>query len=157
MVDLVLILALVALGAWWHTRAPQAPTPAAVPGDSGFTLEDVDGNRHTYDGRGSLFIVLTAVGCGDCVNRIEADRAAVEEARKHGVPAWNLLVFADRAAGKQFLRSHNPTADRVLVDPDSAVSVKKYRGSDAAAWILVRDGKVAWQGAADLPALRAAF
>jgi len=171
MVDLVVILVLVAVAAWWHQarRGPGEPEPTVAvssPSPSGpaegpdgrtappFTLNDADGRPHSYDGKGGLFIVLTAIGCGDCLSRIEAqDRKAAEMARARGLPVWNLLVFADESAGRTFMTGHQPDADRVLVDPGGKVSVDVYRGSDAACWILVRGGRIVWQGGADLEAL----
>ncbi len=135
-----------------HPPPPASPQRAQDPWQApAFTLQDVDGHPFTYDGRsGPALIHLSAVGCGDCRARVPMDRANVEKAHQHGMAVWNILVFASRDSGRQFMRDTGPVADRFLVDPDGAVSVQKYRGSDASCWIVIdRRGRVAWQGGND--------
>jgi hypothetical protein len=143
---------------------PEPPSPQRplhigekVPG---FTLTDHHQQQVIYrPGQGPMFIVLTATGCQECLDRIDKqDSAAHEIAKESGLEVWNLLVFqsAERAPG--FVESYQPSADRILADPSSGVSVKLLGGSDSTCWMLIDEqGRLAYRGPVDQEALQKAL
>lgn len=152
--------------------APAATTAAAAPASAAngtvsigqqvpeFTLADADGGQTTHKaGEGPLLIVLTATGCGECLQRIQgADLKAYEMAQQANVPVWNLLVFHPNDRAAEFKEQHEPHAERVLADPTSDISVRMLGGSDATCWILLdREGKLAYRASTDPSALEKAL
>ena len=174
--ELCLVVSAVALFIHYQASEPGlvnvTPTPAAlikkVPaqpvsvGDAvpSFTLTDSRGEEVLYrKGVGPVFITLTATGCGDCLHRIKKeDVTAYEMAKESGVAVWNLLVFHPTEGAAGFAEQHRPSADRVMADPSSVVSVKTLGGSDATCWLLIdAEGRLAYRGPVDTAALKSAL
>lgn len=133
--------------------APRPPKVISI-GDSvpNFMLTNSHGELVQYNqGDGSLFISLTATGCGDCLRRIEAeDVTAFEMAKKSQLQVWNMLVYHPNSAAADFVNRHHPSADQVLADPQSEISVKTLGGSDSTCWLLIDGkGRLAYRGPAD--------
>ena len=114
-----------------------------------FTLPSADGEQITFDGQGKHLIVLSAVGCQDCRDRVPLDRTLAKMAQLRGVMVTNLLVFANERSATAFVSHYEPLADHFLVD-NGHVAVNLYRGSDDHCWIYVKDGRIIWQGPGDL-------
>ena len=123
-----------------------------------FSLPEVGGGTFTFE-KGPALIVLTAVGCQGCRERVgKVDKAAFDWARSQGIPVWNIFVYAGVEAGAAFKAEMNPSADRFLADADGSVSVGAYKGSDESCWILIGPASdIIWQGGTDLEALQKAW
>lgn len=108
---------------------------------------------------GPYLFVLTATGCGGCLERIGGtDREAHRLATRKGLKVLNLLVYQGLEGSSDFVKQHRPSADRVLCDPSADFSVRTLGGSDATCWILVDSkGRLAWRGPADPAALEVAL
>lgn len=147
------------------TPAPDSPPPAYQTVSMGqlvpdFTLTNADGGQTTHRaGEGPLLIVLTATGCGECLQRIDAaDQEGYEMAQQANVPVWNLLVFHPNDRAAEFKDQHKPHADQVLADPTSDISVRMLGGSDATCWIMLdKEGKLAYRAGAQPAALEQAL
>ncbi len=167
--DLVVVICLIACGAFlWHASSSRKPvsepsTPTPAPGARmapAFSLPVVGGSSFGYEGgKGPALIVLTAVGCQGCRERVgKIDAAAVAWARSQAIPVWNIFVYAGVEAGAAFKAEMNPSADRFLADADGSVSVGAYKGSDESCWILIGPASdIIWQGGTDLEALQKAW
>lgn len=172
--ELIFVIAIVAVVvAYFHqpappsTKDPLAPRPDFTPhliseGDPvpAFPLPDPKGKETIYQaGQGPILVVLTATGCGGCLQRIDnADREAYNKAHALGIPVWNMLVYQGVEGAQAFVDQHQPSADLVLCDPQSSVSVTTLGGSDATCWLLIdKSGKLAWRGPAEPEALTRAL
>ncbi|MBS2039964.1 hypothetical protein JST97_33570 [bacterium] len=161
--DLVILIALVGSGAYWmqhqgaQPNVQATPTPAAATSEPGnyfpdtappFELHSNLGPPRKFDGKGPLVVVLTAVGCGDCVTRIPRDKEIYEMAKKAGIPYYNILVYVqDDAQGAQFVAEHQPAGDDILNDPGGLVFVGKYKGSDNNCQMVIgRQGEFLYRG-----------
>ncbi|MFN8605929.1 MAG: hypothetical protein U0931_00245 [Vulcanimicrobiota bacterium] len=162
--DLVILIALVGSGAYWmhnqRSKPPAEPSPApVVSGTSApanyfpdtappFELHSNLGPPRKFDGKGPLVVVLTAVGCGDCVTRIPRDKEIYDLAKRANVPYYNVLVYVqDDAQGGQFVAEHQPAGDDILNDPGGLVFVGKYKGSDNNCQMVIgRQGEFLYRG-----------
>jgi AhpC/TSA family protein len=125
-----------------------------------FTLTNHQQEQVTYStGQGPIFIVLTATGCGECLERIgKEDSKAYELAKSSGLEVWNLLVYQSADGATRFVETHQPSADQILADSSSNVSVKTLGGSDSTCWILIDGkGRLAYRGPVDHDALQKAM
>lgn len=125
-----------------------------------FSLLDSEGEIVLHEqGQGPLFITLTARGCKGCMERVDsADVAAYEMAKKSEVTVWNMLVYHPDAGTAEFVRQFQPSADSIMADPKSDISVKMLGGSDSTCWLLLDDeGKLAYRGPVDLERLQDAL
>lgn len=149
-------------------KVPETPanTPATNrPLDIGdavptFSLQDKDRQQVTYtQGQGPILVVLTATGCRECLERISSeDVEARLLANSQKVEVWNLLVFQRPEGVAGFVEQRNPSADKVLADPSSEISVRMLGGSDQTCWLLIDgEGKLAYRGPVDLDALETAM
>ncbi len=153
--DLLIVLMLVAIGIYYSSNqdepAPEVASPekVVVKGE-GFTLPSRDGPV-TYSGEGPLLLVLTAPGCGGCLERIDQqDRSAYAMAHQAGIPVWNVLVYSSAASTSLFEKRFNPSADRLLGDPGGAVTVRRLGGSDSTCWMFFNGSTTPlWKGPAD--------
>ncbi len=136
-------------------RVPDFRLPASLPGES-----------FAYEGRGEgssegspVLIVLTATGCGECLGRVDGiDREAYALAKGVGAEVWNFLVYEAATGVPDFIVRRGPSADHVVADPESKVSVTTLGGSDTQCWLLIdRKGRLAWRGPAELEGLRTAL
>lgn len=121
-----------------------------------FSLTDQDQKTVTYnEGQGPLLIVLTATGCGECLERIsKEDVEAYNLAQARDLQVWNLLVFQNPGGVSSFVDQKSPSADEVLADPSSEISVRTLGGSDQTCWLLIDgEGRLAYRGPVDLTAL----
>ena len=169
--DLVIIFSVVALGAYLRQKPSEAPvatpTPvaAATQTSGGFPDKappfELPSNQGTtsFNGKGPLVVVLTAVGCGDCIQRIPRDEEIYEMARKAHVPYYNALVYVeDVAAGERFVKEHRPAADLVLYDPGGKVFVGQYLGSDNNCLMVIgRNGEFLYRGPENKEAMQKAI
>ena len=155
------------------SASPSAKTPGQAVtlriGDRvpGFRLPgSISGQEFVYESRqpGSperipIFIALTATGCGDCVDRVDGlDREAYTLAKQAGAEVWNFLVYQAATGVPDFIVRHGPSADQIVADPDSKISVTTLGGSDSQCWILIDgQGLLAWRGPAKLDGFKAAL
>jgi hypothetical protein len=157
-----------------QTSNPEAriePSPRTTPAFAGtplrvgdavphFSLQNHLGEVMEYQaGDGPLFITLTATGCGQCLARIEKeDMSAFEMASKAGVDVWNMLVFHPHERAGSFVTQYSPSANQVMADPDSGVSVKMLGGSDSTCWLLIDgEGRLVYRAGVNLEALDSAL
>lgn len=172
--DLVLVIAIIAGAAYWRQK-PLEPvpnnTPAVTPAPAAtaslafpttappFELHSNLGPPRKFDGKGPLVVVLTAVGCGDCITRIPRDNEIYAMAKKANVPYYNVLVYiADDAAGAKFVQEHQPAGDDILNDPGGSVFVGQYRGSDNNCQMVIgRQGEFLYRGPENKEAMQKAI
>ncbi len=162
--DVVFILVVCALSGmlYYNSRPSSEPQTSFTPGPDSvdFTLQDVNGEqRSPIEQPGPLLITLTSLGCQSCLSRVGAvDRETARLAAERGVPVWNIIVYAERAAAAAWVAEQDPAADLVLCDPDARVSVQQLGGSDLQCYILL-DGqhRKTWQGPADVGQLENAL
>ena len=114
-----------------------------------FTLPNLDGETVKFDGEGRHLLILSAVGCQDCRERVPIDRTLAKLANLKGVSVTNLLVFANERSATEFVSRCEPLADQFLVDTGQ-VAVNLLSGSDERCWLYIEDGQVVWQGPGDL-------
>jgi hypothetical protein len=160
--DLVVLIVLVASGAYWvqyQKPAPQqtpivmgtsAPAPANYFPDTAppWELHSNLGPPRKFEGKGPLVVVLTAVQCEGCLTRIPRDREIYDLAKKAHVPYYNVLVWAeDDAIGAKFVADHHPAGDDILNDPGGRVFVDQYKGSDNNCQMVIgRNGEFLYRG-----------
>jgi hypothetical protein len=178
-VEVCFILAVVAFLYHYETRDARANSPSVTPspvaiaefqppqaplriGDRvpSFELMDKDGSAVAYtSGSGPLLVVLTATGCGECLQRIDKEDAVAKEiAERAGAGVWNLLVYQNPSGVDEFVERYDPTADVILADPTAGVSVKLLGGSDSTCWLLIDgEGRLAYRGPVDEAALQKAM
>ncbi len=147
----MIIVALAAIGAIAGPTQPASTisAPFETRPAANFSLLNVMGERVDIETTERHLLILSAVACQDCRDRVERDRVVARIAEAHGFTVSNLLVFADQNTGPQFASRFEPYADHVLVD-DGQVAVNQYGGSDAMCWIVVEKERIVWQGPADL-------
>lgn len=155
-VSLIVVLCVGALfGVWYthrqkpYTEPPQFPAVSPATRSAGaFTLNDLEGHPVSYRADGKpLFVILTAVGCGECRARIPLDGEAVAAAHARGLRVWNILVYSGWDAGRGFRDQFHPAEDLILCDPSGSVAVNQLGGSDASCWIMIDgQGAIRWQG-----------
>jgi peroxiredoxin len=171
--ELLFVIGVVAVVVSYFQQAPssapgpEAPLAAFTPGLLSigqpvptFALSDPSGENVVYQaGQGPVMIVLTATGCGGCLERIDGlDREAYNKAKERGIPVWNLLVYQGVEGARAFQEQHQPSADLVLCDQKAEVSVATLGGSDATCWLLIdKQGKLAWRGPANSEGLSRAL
>lgn len=170
--DFVILLAVVAMGAYWlkpDLSPPKTtPTPVAAATQGANTFPDLAppfelhsnlGPPRKFEGKGPLVITLTAVGCGGCIERIPRDQELYQLAKKARIPYYNVLVYvADDASGAQFVQEHQPAADDVLNDPGGKVFVNQYKGSDNNCWMVIGpQGEFRYRGPENMEAMRKAI
>ena len=172
--DLAFILMVIALGVSYFqrqlTEEPPLTKPAATAATTTATsikMIKVGQKVPSFElagggyeaGSGPYLVVLTATGCGGCLERIDGtDRSAYEMAKAEGLEVWNLLVYHPDSGREQFVAVRNPSADRVSSDPRGEFSVRTLGGSDATCWMLIDgQGKLVWRGPAKLKALEEAL
>lgn len=172
-IELVFVVAIVAVVVSYFQQpstlkeADPAPRPDFTPAlvaeheaVPSFPLTGPSGEETIFKaGQGPLLVVLTATGCGGCLERIDAaDREAYTKAHDLDIPVWNLLVYQGVNGAQEFVDRHQPSADVILCDPQASVSVTTLGGSDATCWLLIdKSGKLAWRGPADPEALTRAL
>jgi len=170
MLDLVVLICLIAAAAFLlrqtsgsQTASQQPVTATPAPGARmapAFELPEVSGDRFAYPGgKGPALIVLTAVGCQGCRDRVgKIDKEAYDWAKSKAIPVWNVFVYAGVPAAAAFQAEMAPTGDKFLADENGSVMVGAYKGSDEACWILIGPaGDILWQGGTDLAALEKAY
>ncbi len=164
--DLIILIAVIAGLAYWRQK-PAETSPAPVPSPRStfpdtapaFTLHSNFGPPRTFDGKGPLVVVLTAVGCSDCIPRIPRDREIYAMAKKANVPYYNVLVhIEDDAAGARFVKQHQPAGDDILNDPGGRVFVGQYLGSDNNCQMVIgRKGEFLYRGPENKEAMQKAI
>lgn len=171
--DLAFILMVIALGVSYFHRdlTQEAPPPPAqtvaaqAPADPklvalGQAVPSFELAGGGYKaGSGPYLLVLTATGCGGCLERVDGDdRKAYEMARGQGLEVWNLLVYHPDSGLEAFVADRSPSADRVSADPRGEFSVRTMGGSDATCWMLIdKRGRLVWRGPAEAEMLEQAF
>lgn len=160
--DLVVLIVLVASGAYWMQHQKDTPKPVETPvaGSTGapanyfpdtapsWELHSNLGPPRKFDGKGPLVVVLTAVQCSGCLERIPRDREIYDLAKKAKIPYYNVLVWAeDDAIGAKFVADHQPAGDDILNDPGGRIFVDKYKGSDNNCQMVIgRNGEFLYRG-----------
>ena len=100
-------------------------------------------------------MILSAVGCSGCQGRIPTDQQARQKARAAGYRSLSVMVFGDQVSGRKFVERTHQSADDMVFDAGAApVTVGTYGGSDGTCWLLLKEGKVVWQGPPDLKVLQ---
>lgn len=168
--DLVFVMVVIAGLAYWKQKPAQAPAATPVPPapvqSAGFpdtappfTLHSNLGPPRSFDGKGPLVVVLTAVGCGECVQRIPRDREIYAMAQRANIPYYNILVYIeDDAAGAKFAQQHHPVGDDILNDPGGRVFVSQYKGSDNNCQMVIgRKGEFLYRGPENKEAMQKAI
>ena len=170
--ELVLVIGVIACGAYFFFTPTPTPNQAASPKPQvadtavpyfperapAFELSTLDGTKIRYDGRKAVLFNVTAVWCQGCRERVPRDKQLVPLARAKGIEVYNILVYADQASGASFAQEFSPQASKILVDPGGKVFVEQYRGSDENCWMLVgKDGEFLYRGKEDLPRMVAAL
>lgn len=168
--ELLFVFALIAVGykamTVKETSAVKSPA-ATVQQDSipnsqpvEFTLPRVGGEDYEFkaDGRNWTLITLTAIGCGGCIERQPTDAKAYGYMKDRGGRTVSLYLYGSPAQFESVLKENPTQADAVLADYQGKIGVSQLRGSDSRCWILLRpDGVVAWQGGAQIEALKNHF
>ena len=69
-----------------------------------------------------------------------------------------MLVYHSQSRAAEFVERNQPTADAVLVDPQSNISVKTLGGSDSTCWLIIdAEGRLGYRGPAELDKLETAL
>ena len=160
--ELLLLIAVIAAVAYLRPspRPPESEKTSEFPATAPpFELHSNLGPPRRFDGNGPLVVVLTAVGCNDCIARIPRDKEIYAMAQKANVPYYNILVYIqDDAYGATFLKQHHPAGDDVLNDPGGHVFVSQYRGSDNNCQMVIgRHGEFLYRGPENKEAMRRAI
>lgn len=164
----MILIAVIAGAAYWRqqplettpTPAPQTTRASTFPDTAPpFELHSNLGPPRSFDGKGPLVVVLTAVGCNDCIPRIPRDREIYAMAKKANIPYYNVLVYIqDDTAGAQFVKEHHPAGDDILNDPGGQVFVNQYRGSDNNCQMVIgRKGEFLYRGPENKEAMQKAI
>jgi hypothetical protein len=133
---------------------PSVPTMNALQDAPPFTLPTLNGPDVQFDGKSAKFIVLTAISCPGCQQRVPLDEKAKALVREYKIPIWNHLLYSEKIVAADFVQTAGPTADAFVFDRDGRVSVGQYKGSDDHCWILINhQGKIVRNGSADLKQL----